>query len=90
MDKVDPFSPTPVLRVRTGLALAIVSPALLGSAPLQGALFTSDYKWIRPIAFSGVSSYLLSSIASFRDKRTKWIETSKRGYSFEAEPCSAL
>jgi len=38
---------------RTGLALAIVSPALLGSAPLQGALLTTNYEWIRPIAFSG-------------------------------------
>ena len=63
MDKTLPFSPILVLRARTGLALAIVSPALLGSAPLQGALLTHDYKWIRPIAFSGVSSYLLSSIA---------------------------
>jgi len=46
---------------RTGLALAIVSPALLGSAPLQGALLTTHYKWIRPIAFSGTIT-IFSSI----------------------------
>ncbi|KAF8625318.1 hypothetical protein AX15_005448 [Amanita polypyramis BW_CC] len=38
---------------RTGLGLAIVSPALLCSAPLQGALVTRNFKWVRAIAFSG-------------------------------------
>ncbi|KAK2464786.1 hypothetical protein APHAL10511_003204 [Amanita phalloides] len=53
-------SPTEI-GARTGLAFAIVSPALLGSAPLQGALLTREYKWIRPIAFSGAIT-IFSSI----------------------------
>ncbi|KDR74772.1 hypothetical protein GALMADRAFT_70573 [Galerina marginata CBS 339.88] len=40
---------------RTGIALALGSFGLLGSAPVQGALLTSEFKWIRPMVFSGVS-----------------------------------
>ncbi|KAJ7829982.1 hypothetical protein B0H14DRAFT_3465165 [Mycena olivaceomarginata] len=38
---------------RTGIALALGSFGALGSAPIQGALLTRDFLWIRPIAFSG-------------------------------------
>jgi len=37
---------------RTGLALAIASFGILGSAPAQGALLSDQFKWLRPIAFS--------------------------------------
>ncbi|KAJ6460229.1 major facilitator superfamily domain-containing protein [Mycena sanguinolenta] len=43
--------------VRGGLALAFCSIGALISGPVQGALLTSDYHWIRPIAFAGVSLY---------------------------------
>ncbi|KAG5721998.1 Riboflavin transporter MCH5 [Termitomyces sp. T112] len=39
---------------RTGLALAIGSFGCLGSAPIQGALLTNRFNWIRPTAFSGI------------------------------------
>ncbi|KAJ7359414.1 MFS general substrate transporter [Mycena albidolilacea] len=38
---------------RTGIALALGSFGSLGSAPIQGALLTSNFLWMRPIAFSG-------------------------------------
>ncbi|KAJ7149050.1 MFS general substrate transporter [Mycena crocata] len=38
---------------RTGLALALSSVGSLASSPIQGALLTSSYFWIRPAAFSG-------------------------------------
>ncbi|KAJ6493615.1 MFS general substrate transporter [Mycena vitilis] len=38
---------------RTGLALALSSVGSLVSSPIQGALLTSSYVWIRPAAFSG-------------------------------------
>ncbi|KAJ7634072.1 hypothetical protein DFH06DRAFT_1220996 [Mycena polygramma] len=38
---------------RTGLALALSSVGSLVSSPIQGALLTSSYIWIRPAAFSG-------------------------------------
>ncbi|KAJ7334061.1 MFS general substrate transporter [Mycena albidolilacea] len=38
---------------RTGLALAMSSVGSLVSAPIQGALLTSKFLWIRPVAFSG-------------------------------------
>ncbi|KAJ7359411.1 MFS general substrate transporter [Mycena albidolilacea] len=38
---------------RTGIALALGSFGALGSAPIQGALLTTGFLWIRPIAFSG-------------------------------------
>ncbi|KAJ7163767.1 MFS general substrate transporter [Mycena filopes] len=37
---------------RTGLALALSSVGSLASAPIQGALLTSEFIWLRPIAFS--------------------------------------
>ncbi|KAJ6473642.1 MFS general substrate transporter [Mycena vitilis] len=43
---------------RTGLALALSSVGSLVSAPIQGALLTStEYKWIRPIAFSATMMF---------------------------------
>ncbi|KAF7356661.1 MFS general substrate transporter [Mycena venus] len=38
---------------RVGLALALSSVGSLVSAPIQGALLTSKYLWIRPAGFSG-------------------------------------
>ncbi|KAF8888098.1 major facilitator superfamily domain-containing protein [Infundibulicybe gibba] len=43
---------------RVGVALAIASVGLLVSAPIQGALLTSKFLWIRPIAFSGSFMFL--------------------------------
>ncbi|KAJ6604985.1 MFS general substrate transporter [Mycena sp. CBHHK59/15] len=48
---------------RTGLALAISSIGSLASAPIQGALLTSNFCWIRPAAFS--SSMLLVGAGCF-------------------------
>ncbi|KAJ6567057.1 major facilitator superfamily domain-containing protein [Mycena capillaripes] len=39
---------------RTGIAFALGSLGALGSAPIQGALLTRDFLWIRPVAFSGI------------------------------------
>ncbi|KAJ7932789.1 major facilitator superfamily domain-containing protein [Mycena leptocephala] len=39
---------------RTGIALALGSFGALGSAPIQGALLTRDFLWIRPVAFLGI------------------------------------
>jgi len=39
---------------KTGLCLAIVSFAFLGSGPAQGAVLTSQFKWTQAIVFSGV------------------------------------
>ncbi|KAJ7841849.1 MFS general substrate transporter [Mycena leptocephala] len=39
---------------RTGIALALGSFGCLGSAPIQGALLTRKFFWLRPIAFSAV------------------------------------
>jgi len=38
---------------RVGIASAIFSPFILVSGPAQGALLSSNFDWIRPIAFSG-------------------------------------
>ncbi|EJD00107.1 MFS general substrate transporter [Fomitiporia mediterranea MF3/22] len=38
---------------RTGIGIAFSSFGTLGAAPAQGALLTSQFFWIRPIAFSG-------------------------------------
>ncbi|PFH46941.1 hypothetical protein AMATHDRAFT_68728 [Amanita thiersii Skay4041] len=43
---------------RVGVACAIASPGLLGSAPIQGALLTRNFYWLRPIAFSGTVTLL--------------------------------
>ncbi|KAJ7906291.1 MFS general substrate transporter [Mycena leptocephala] len=48
---------------RTGIALALGSFGSLGSAPIQGALLTRDFLWIRPIAFS--ASVLIASALCF-------------------------
>ncbi|KAF7360506.1 MFS general substrate transporter [Mycena venus] len=48
---------------RTGLALALSSVGSLSSAPIQGALLTSEFIWIRPIAFS--ASLMFSGAACF-------------------------
>ena len=42
--------------VRTGLILAISSLGCLFAAPTQGALLSRTYLWVRPIAFSSVST----------------------------------
>ncbi|KAJ7126212.1 major facilitator superfamily domain-containing protein [Mycena epipterygia] len=39
---------------RTGIALGLGSLGSLASAPIQGALLTRNFIWIRPIAFSAV------------------------------------
>ncbi|KDR74779.1 hypothetical protein GALMADRAFT_141116 [Galerina marginata CBS 339.88] len=39
---------------RTGLALAMASFGLLGAAPVQGSLLTSEFLWSKPMIFSGV------------------------------------
>ncbi|KAJ7113185.1 major facilitator superfamily domain-containing protein, partial [Mycena epipterygia] len=39
---------------RTGIALGLSSFGSLASAPIQGALLTRDFLWIRPVAFSAV------------------------------------
>ena len=44
--------------VRTGLILAISSLGCLFAAPTQGALLSRTYLWVRPIAFSSVSTLL--------------------------------
>ncbi|GLB40213.1 putative MFS general substrate transporter [Lyophyllum shimeji] len=38
---------------RTGVALAVASFGILGSAPAQGALLGKQFRWIQPIAFAG-------------------------------------
>ncbi|KAJ7213839.1 MFS general substrate transporter [Mycena pura] len=43
---------------RIGLALALGSFGSLGSAPIQGALLTSEFRWTRPIIFSGGSMFV--------------------------------
>ncbi|KAJ7512841.1 MFS general substrate transporter [Mycena galericulata] len=48
---------------RTGIALALGSFGSLGSAPIQGALLTRDFLWIRPVAFS--ASILIASAICF-------------------------
>ncbi|KAF7360295.1 MFS general substrate transporter [Mycena venus] len=48
---------------RTGIALALGSFGCLGSAPIQGALLTTDFLWIRPIAFS--AAILIASAVCF-------------------------
>ncbi|KAJ7126153.1 hypothetical protein C8R44DRAFT_874531 [Mycena epipterygia] len=41
-----------IYSARTGIALALSSFLSLFSAPIQGALLTQDFIWIRPVAFS--------------------------------------
>ncbi|KAF7372366.1 MFS general substrate transporter [Mycena venus] len=42
---------------RAGLALALCSIGTLVSAPIQGALLTDSYHWIRPVAFSATMTF---------------------------------
>ncbi|KAJ7108854.1 MFS general substrate transporter [Mycena crocata] len=53
---------------RTGLALALSSFGSLASAPIQGALLTRDFIWIRPIAFS--ASLMFTGAICFAVTRT--------------------
>ncbi|KAJ7203681.1 MFS general substrate transporter [Mycena haematopus] len=53
---------------RAGIALALCSIGTLVSAPIQGALLTSEYHWIRPVAFAGTTT--LVSGACFFVTRT--------------------
>ncbi|KAJ7673504.1 major facilitator superfamily domain-containing protein, partial [Mycena rosella] len=54
------FARTPdEVGARTGVAVALTSIGSLASAPIQGALLTSHFIWIRPAAFSGVSQHLI-------------------------------
>ncbi|KAF7341102.1 MFS general substrate transporter [Mycena venus] len=48
---------------RTGIALALGSFGALGAAPIQGALLTRDFFWIRPVAFS--ASIMVASACCF-------------------------
>ncbi|TBU25955.1 MFS general substrate transporter [Dichomitus squalens] len=45
---------------RTGIALALSSLGTLGAAPIQGALLTGSFHWIRPIAFSASLVFVAS------------------------------
>jgi hypothetical protein len=49
---------------RTGIALALGSFGALGSAPIQGALLTTGFLWIRPIAFSGVIPFPTANVVA--------------------------
>jgi len=42
---------------RAGIALALVSVAVLISAPIQGALLTDKFAWIRPAGFTGSTMF---------------------------------
>ncbi|KAJ7818338.1 MFS general substrate transporter [Mycena olivaceomarginata] len=52
---------------RTGVALALSSLGVLVSAPIQGALLTSDYHWIRPVAFAAVNDDICLGRLLLRD-----------------------
>ncbi|KAF7298315.1 MFS general substrate transporter [Mycena kentingensis (nom. inval.)] len=47
---------------RAGIALALGSFGSLGAAPIQGALLTTQYLWVRPVAFSAVSRPSLANM----------------------------
>ncbi|KAF7371128.1 MFS general substrate transporter [Mycena sanguinolenta] len=49
---------------RVGIALALSSLGTLFSAPIQGALLTSEYHWIRPVAFAATVTFV-SGVCSF-------------------------
>ncbi|KAJ7216866.1 major facilitator superfamily domain-containing protein [Mycena haematopus] len=42
---------------RGGIALAFCSLGALVSGPIQGALLTNDYHWIRPVVFAGTMTF---------------------------------
>jgi len=64
---------------KTGLGLAIVSFGLLGSSPSQGALLTSTFKWIRPVAFSGTMTaaaailHVIVRQVVVKEKGQRWV-----------------
>jgi len=64
---------------KTGLGLAIVSFGIFGAGPIQGALLTSSFHWIRPIAFSGAitgAGALIHTVGRFmvaKEKGTRWV-----------------
>ncbi|KAF7347110.1 MFS general substrate transporter [Mycena venus] len=47
---------------RAGLALALCSIGTLVSAPIQGALLTDSYHWIRPVAFSATMTFVSGAL----------------------------
>ncbi|KAJ6460225.1 MFS general substrate transporter [Mycena sanguinolenta] len=47
--------------VRGGIALAFCSIGALVSGPIQGALLTSEYHWIRPVTFAGTMTFASGS-----------------------------
>ncbi|KAK7045000.1 MFS general substrate transporter [Favolaschia claudopus] len=53
---------------RAGLALSLVGIAVLISAPIQGALLTDRFSWIRPAGFSG--SMMFAGVICFVITRT--------------------
>jgi len=55
---------------RAGIALALCSVGALVSAPIQGALLTSSYHWIRPVAFAGTMT-LVSGACFFMTRTLK-------------------
>nr|GAT56220.1 MFS general substrate transporter [Mycena chlorophos] len=62
---------------RVGIALFLCSFAVLGSAPIQGALLTDQYHWIRPIAFSATMTF--ASAVCFIVTRTILLRRWKKG-----------
>ncbi|KAF8893490.1 major facilitator superfamily domain-containing protein [Infundibulicybe gibba] len=60
------LSPSPQeVGARVGGALAVAAVGVVISAPVQGALLTSDLVWIRPIAFSGSSMFIATIFYGF-------------------------
>lgn len=53
--KVELCRSTLLNRARTGIANAFMGVACLVSGPIQGALLSTKFLWLRPVAFSGVS-----------------------------------
>ncbi|KAF8526886.1 MFS general substrate transporter [Hysterangium stoloniferum] len=47
---------------RMGIGLAFISVAVLGSAPIQGALLSSDFNWLHAVAFSGSMMFVAAGI----------------------------
>lgn len=46
-----------------GIANAFMSIGCLASGPVQGALLSTEFKWVRPITFAGVSDTNIASIS---------------------------
>ncbi|KAF7336531.1 MFS general substrate transporter [Mycena sanguinolenta] len=65
---------------RAGVALAFCSLGALISGPIQGALLTSAYRWIRPVAFAGTVTFasgMCFFVAQKLHRRTVSIRTSR-------------